>query len=493
MKRERQFIAFDLGAESGRCVVAVLKDQNVTLHEVHRFSTHNIKYEGGFHWDILAIYEEIIAGLKKAHTAFGKDFNGIGIDTWGVDYVLIDLHGRIIGYPYHYRDDRTDSIMEKAFKIVGKEVMYRKAGIQFEQYNTVFQLLAEKQNSQSFLDFSDKMLLIPDFLNYMFSGVKKAEYTIASTTGLVDSQKRKWSWKIINQFGFPKKIFPELVEPGTRLGNLLPGIAKATGLSPEIPIFAVAGHDTASAVAAVPAKGNDWAFLSSGTWSPMGIELDHPVLIDQAMKFNFTNEGGFEGTTRFLKNKTGLWPVQECRRYWHSMGKEYSYPELSCAAKEEGFVKSWVDLNDHRFLKSGEMPEKIISFLHETGQPVKSTPGFIIAVLLESLAFSYRKVIKEIESVTGNNISVLHAVGGGIQNELLAQLTSDALGKVVFAGPVEGTIAGNIGAQAIASGAVANLKSWRKIVSDSFEIKKYEPLNSSYFNEYESKFDTILK
>jgi len=465
MTQEKKFIGFDLGAESGRCVVSILKDQKITLHEVHRFTTHNIKYDSGFHWDILAIYEEIIEGLKKAQKAFGTDFNGIGVDTWGVDYVLIDSQDRIMGYPYHYRDDRTDNMMEEAFKIVSKENIYNKVGIQFAQFNTLFQLLAEKKRKLNFLDISDKMLLMPDFLNFMLSGKKKAEFSIASTTSLIDPIKRDWSWELIEKFGFPKNIFPEVVEPGTKLGTLLPSIAKRTGLSAEIPVFASTGHDTASAVVSVPAQGGNWSFLSSGTWSLMGIELNQPSLTPQAMKYNFTNEGGVEGTTRFLKNIIGLWPIQECRRYWLEKGEEYSYPQLSSLAKEEGFVKAWVDLNDPRFLKAGEMPEKIIAYLTETGQTVKTNVGFIIAVVLESLAYSYRNVIKEIEEVTGNKISKLHAVGGGIQNELLTQLTADAIGGTVYAGPIEGTMVGNIGVLAIASGAVPNLKVWREINS----------------------------
>ncbi|MGA7720210.1 MAG: rhamnulokinase family protein [Ignavibacteriaceae bacterium] len=493
MTQEKKFIGFDLGAESGRCVVSILKDQQITLHEVHRFTTHNIKYESGFHWDILAIYEEIIEGLKKAQKSFGKDFSGIGVDTWGVDYVLIDSQDRIMGYPYHYRDDRTDGIMDEAFKILSKENIYKKVGIQFAQFNTLFQLLAEKKRRLNFLDISDKMLLMPDFLNFMLSGKKKAEFSIASTTSLVDPIKRDWSWELIEKFGLSGKIFPEIVEPGTKLGLLLPSIAKATELSPNIPVFASTGHDTASAVVSVPATSENWAFLSSGTWSLMGIELNQPLLTAEAMKYNFTNEGGVEGTTRFLKNIIGLWPIQECRRYWLQKGNEYSYPELSCSAKDEGFVKAWVDLNDARFLKAGEMPEKIIAFLNETGQNVKNNVGFITGVVLESLAFTYKNVIKEIEEVTGKKISKLHAVGGGIQNELLTQLTADALGKTVYAGPIEGTIVGNIGVQAIASGAVPNLKVWREIVANSFEVKKYEPSNTNYFNENDKNFKSILK
>lgn len=490
---EKNFIGFDLGAESGRCVVANLKGNKISLHEVHRFTTHSIRYENGFYWDILAIYKEIIEGLTKARKAYGKDFDGIGIDTWGVDYVLIDSEDRILGYPHHYRDDRTDETMKQAFQIVSPKQIYKKTGIQFAQFNTLFQLIAESKQKLNLLNVTDKILLIPDFLNFLLSGKKKAEFSIASTTSLADPIKRNWSWELIDSFGLPRKIFPEIVEPGTILGALLPSIAERTGLDENIPVISSACHDTASAVVSVPAYESSWAFLSSGTWSLMGIELKHPLLSSQAMKYNFTNEGGVENTTRFLKNIIGLWPIQECRRYWQDKSKEYSYPELVSKAKENGFAKAWIDLSDPRFLKAGEMPEKIIAFLEETGQTIKSDIGFIIRVVLESLAFSYRNTLKEIETISGNKIKILHAVGGGIQNELLTQLTADAIDRKVLAGPIEGTIIGNIGVQAIATGAVPDIHAWRKIVEKSFELKMYEPENSSYFDENEQKYKNILR
>ena len=497
--KDKKFIGFDLGAESGRCVVALLNDNKITLHEVHRFNTHSIKYENGFHWDILAIYKEIIAGLINAQKVYGCVFDGIGIDTWAVDYVLIDSDGRIIGYPYHYRDDRTDGMMEEAFRIVPMNEIYNKTGIQFAQFNTLFQLLSEKKRKSNLLNVTDKMLLIPDFLNYLLSGKKKAEFTNATTTSLVDTNTRKWSWELIDAFGLPRKIFPEIVEPGTILGTLLPSVAEQTGLSKNIPVIAGASHDTASAVVSVPAyesnnaRGASWAFLSSGTWSLLGIELKQSLLSEQAMECNFTNEGGVEKTTRFIKNIIGLWPIQECRRYWQEKSKEYSYPELESMAMENGFAGAWIDLSDPRFLKAGEMPEKIIAYLKETGQTVKSDTGFIIRVVLESLAFSYRNTITEIESISGNKIKTLHAVGGGIQNELLTQLTADAIGRNILAGPIEGTIIGNVGVQAIASGAVPDLHAWRMIVANSFELKMYEPKNSSYFDENEANYKNILR
>ncbi|MEW6193804.1 MAG: rhamnulokinase family protein [Bacteroidota bacterium] len=490
---EKKIIGFDLGAESGRCVVAILKNQKIELKEVHRFTTYNIKNHNGFYWDILAIYGELIEGLSKAQKSFGSDFDGVSVDTWGVDYVLIDKEDRILGNPYHYRDDRTDGIMEEAFAIMPKEEIYKKIGIQFAQFNTLFQLLAEKKRKTNLLDAAYRILLMPDFLNFMLSGVKQAEFSIASTTSMVDPFTRDWSWELIDTFGFPRNIFPEMVEPGTELGKLLPSIAKETGLNPNIPVFASAGHDTASAVVSVPASGGNWAFLSSGTWSLMGVELSKPQLGTQSMKYNFTNEGGVEGTTRFLKNIIGLWPIQECRRYWIEKGEEHSYMELTELAIKEDFVNAWIDLDDPRFLKAGAMPEKILSYLKETGQTIKTNVGFIIGVVLESLAFSYRKTLKEIEEVTGNEIEKLHAVGGGIQNELLSQYTADAIGKIVYAGPVEGTIIGNIGIQAIAAGIVDDLEMWRRIVANSFEVKKYEPLRAAYFNENEKKFVKILR
>jgi len=490
----KKFIGFDLGAESGRCTVASCLDDKIKLVEVHRFVTHNIRYNKGFYWDALAIYKEIIEGLTRAVKLFGPDYEGIGVDTWGVDYVLLDKDERILGYPYHYRDDRTDNIMEETFKVISKEQMYSKAGIQFAQFNTVFQLLAENKKACNLLNAADKMLLMPDFLNFLLSGVKKSEYSIASTTGLIDPLKRDWSREMIEQLKLPQHIFCDVVEPGTRLGTILPSIAKETGINPDVPVYATTGHDTASAVVSVPAQGNEeWAFLSSGTWSLMGIELKEPRLTKEAMKYNFTNEGGVNKTTRFLKNIIGFWPLQESRRYWLDHGKEYSYAELANLAKRAGHVNAWIDLNDQRFLKAGNMPEKIEAYLTETKQIVKNNPGFITAVILESLAFSYRDTIKSIESVTGKTIEKLHAVGGGIQNELLNQYTADAIGKPVYTGPVEGTIIGNIGIQMIASGTVASLEELRCIVEKSFEIKKYEPVNQAYFNINEESYKKILK
>ena len=490
---EKKFIAFDLGAESGRCIVASLNNRHIDLKEVHRFTTHSVRYGKGFYWDILGISQEITKGLVEARKCFGPHFDGIGVDTWGVDYVLVDSEGVLLGYPHHYRDDRTDGIMADAFKIVPKDDLYRTVGIQFAQFNTLFQLLSENKRRTNFLTIADKMLLMPDFMNYFLSGKIHAEFTIASTTSLADPIKRDWAWELIEQFEIPKKIFPTIVEPGTVLGTICRSLAECTELDQDIPVIATACHDTASAVVSVPANGiNDWAFLSSGTWSLLGKEIEKPLLTARAMEYNFTNEGGVGGTTRFLKNIIGLWPLQECRRYWSEKSDQYTYSALAELASREGFVKAWVDLNDSRFLKPDDMPNKILAYLKESSQATKSNIGFIVNVILESLAFSYRMTKKEIEDVTGTRIQRLFAVGGGIQNQQLMQMTADALGCPVLAGPIEGAVIGNVGVQAVAAGAVANITEWRSIVADSFQQQIYEPKQSEYFNAHEQAFRDIL-
>jgi rhamnulokinase len=488
MPDTRRFIGFDLGAESGRCVVATLSGGKIGLSEVHRFPTHSVQHPDGLHWDIHAIASDIVAGLTRACREFGPDFAGIAADTWGVDYVLLDSEGRVLGNPYHYRDSRTDGIMDEAFAVVPKGRLYGATGTQFAQFNTVFQLLAERRRSPNPLDAAATMLLMPDYLNYLLSGEARAEYTIASTTGIANPTTRQWAWELIDSFSLPRAIFPAVVEPGTVLGAIRPDLARRTGVNPGTPVIATAGHDTASAVASIPASGDRWAYLSSGTWSLFGVELPAPVMTDEAMRRDFTNEGGVGGTTRFLKNIIGLWPIQECRRAWRAEGREFTYAQLGDLARGEGSVGAWVDLNDPRFLKPGDMPRKIDSYLQETGQRRQENVGFTVGVVLESLAFSYRTAMKDLEAVTGRRIERLHAVGGGIQNTLLTGMTSDALGLPVLAGPVEGTIVGNIGMQAVATGAVASPQAWRDIVSASFRLEQYGPAHTAYFDENEGRY-----
>lgn len=493
MNSPKKFIGIDLGAESGRCIVAILGKDGLSLNEIHRFPTYNYNKNGEFHWDIKKIFSEIITGLKEAVKRHGNDFESIAIDTWGVDYALIDESGVLLNDPFHYRDDRTDNITDNLFKVISKNELYEKTGIQTMQFNTIFQLYSEYLSADSNINKTDKTLLIPDYLSFLLSGKKNAEYTIASTTGLTDQYKRTWHWEIIEKLGYNKHIFPPIVQPGTKVGPILKSVSDSTGLNSTLPLIATAEHDTASAVASAPARVKNWIFLSSGTWSIMGVEIQNPIISKLGRELNFANEGGIDGTTRLCKNIIGMWPIQECRRSWLEERKKNSYSELTQMANNVGYVNAWVDLKDQRFLKAGEMPNKVISFLKETNQYFNEDAGFIIRVILESLAFSYKNVFDEIEKLTNTKFEELNIFGGGIQNELLCHLTADALNIPVIAGPIEGTIIGNIGVQAIANNSVKDLREWREVVSKSFEMKVYEPTNPDYFETNKSKFLEIVK
>jgi rhamnulokinase len=487
----KRYIGFDLGAESGRCIVGTINKGQLTLEETHRFFTPMIECRGHVYWDILRIYQELEEGLRKAGELFGANYDGISIDTWGVDYVLLDGDDRLLGYPYHYRDMRTDNIMDEAFKRLPKDAIYRHTGTAFIQLNTLYQLFAETRQNLNFCSVAGHFLTIPDYLLYLLSGEKKVEFTIASTTQLTDPYKRDWCRPLMDAFGLPTSIFPEIVEAGTHLGKLDQTIANKTGLSADIPIIAGASHDTAAAVAAVPALADKWAYLSSGTWSLMGMELANPLISEASLEANFTNEGGVAGTIRFLKNITGLWPIQECRRYWRQMGKQYSYQQLEQMAVQSGTANAWLNLNDERFFKPGNMPEKVVAFLKETRQDFVDEPGWICRCILESLAFKYRETIRLMESVTVKKIEVLHIVGGGTQNKLLSQLTADVTGKQVTAGPVEGTIAGNIGMQALCTGALGNLNQLREMIGRSFTLEQYAPRDQGYWDKNEQTYQDL--
>lgn len=493
MSIEKRYIAFDLGAESGRCVVGELRQDRLQLHEVHRFRSHTVSYNSELIWDILAIFEEMKTGLSHAAQQFGSVFDGISVDTWGVDYVLLDAAGRLLGYPYHYRSRRTDGMMDKASNLVSRKEIYNNTGIQFMQINTLYQLLAEKEQKLNLLSVADRFLLIPDFFLYLLSGIKKGEYTIVSTTQLSDPRRRDWSWELIRAFDLPEKIFPEVVEAGTRLGTLLPELAAKTGIHAQTPIIAGASHDTAAAVVSVPSLQGSWAYLSSGTWSLMGVERDEPLINERTMERNFTNEGGVLGSIRFLKNIAGLWLIQECRRDWEESGKAYDYVELTRQASKVDPTGAWIDPNDVRFLQPGNMPQKIITFLKETNQTYRDEIGWITRCILESLAFKYRMTFKELEELTGQRIERLHAVGGGIKNELLCQMTADAINREVVGGPAEGTVVGNIGMQAIAMGHLAGIEELRKVVSRSFDLKVYEPKQPGYWEEHEEFYRSLSK
>ncbi|MGC4033186.1 MAG: FGGY-family carbohydrate kinase [Tepidisphaeraceae bacterium] len=468
---ERKFLAFDFGAESGRAILGTLADGKLTLEEKHRFPNPNGKLGGHLQWNLLGQWEQIKTGLKNTK---GIKLDGIGVDTWGVDFGLLGNGGEILGNPVMYRDTRTSGMFAEAFKRVPKDDIFKNTGIQFMEINTVYQLLAMVNANSPALKAADKLLFVPDLFNYLLSGVAKAEFSIASTSQMVDPAKKVWATDMLTKLGIPTNILPEIVQPGTVLGNLLKDVADECGVG-VAPVIATAGHDTASAVAAVPAEGENWCYISSGTWSLMGVELRAPLINEKTLAYNYTNEGGAAGTIRFLKNIMGMWLVQECRRQFTRDGYDHSYSELTQMAGRAKAFAAIINPNDPEFLYPGAMPQKIADFCKKTGQQVPGTRGATVRACLDSLAMKYRQTLEGLEDILGKRIDVIHIVGGGTQNELMNQLTADVCNRPVVAGPIEATASGNILVQAIAVGAVKDLAAARKIIRDSFPVKRYEP------------------
>lgn len=467
-----QFLAIDLGAESGRAVLGRLDDGRVDLEEVHRFPNIPVRLPGGLHWDVLRIFCEIKTGLKKTAER-AADLEGVGVDAWGVDFGLLDRDGNLICNPYHYRDSRTNGVTGKAFARVGREEIYRRTGIQFLPFNTLYQLLA--MGDSPLMEIADRMLMIPDLMNYWMTGEVACEYTIATTTQLYDVQSAGWALDLASSMGLRPEILPRIMPPGSQIGSLLAEVAQETGLGADVPVLAVAAHDTASAVVAVPAERESFAYISSGTWSLVGLELQSPVISTESLAHNFTNEGGFGGTIRFLKNVMGLWILQECRRKWARAGREYSYGELSELAAATPTSDVFIDPDHPDFLAPGDMPGRVRRYCEATGQRAIKDPGEVSRCILESLALRYRQVLEEAESVTGRPADTVHIVGGGARNALLCQLTADATRRPVLAGPVEATALGNLMVQALARGYVGSLGEIREVIRRSIEVQAYLP------------------
>lgn len=470
-----KFIAFDLGAESGRAVLAVLKGRQITLEVKHRFANPVGRLNGHLHWDFLLQWEEMKKGLHLA-AAGQKKIDGAGVDTWGVDFGLIDKAGSLLGFPYHYRDCRTNGEMNRAFKKISRKAIFETTGIQFLPFNTIFQLTAMQRMQPDVLDAAQKLLFMPDLFNYFFTGVARNEFSIATTSQMYDPRKNKWATPMLNRLGIPGRLLQKIVPSGTTLGPLKKEIAEECGIGP-MQIIAPACHDTASAVAAVPADVDNFCYISSGTWSLMGVELTDPIINDQTLALNYTNEGGAGGRIRLLKNIMGLWLVQECRRQFLAEGHDYSYAELTDLARRANPRRSLIDPDAAEFLAPGRMCDKIQNFCRQTRQPIPSSPGEMIRTCLDSLAMVYRKTLDGLEKILGRRISVIHIVGGGSQNELLNQLTADACNRPVIAGPIEATAIGNALVQAMAIGVIGSLEQARKIVRLSFPVKEYEPID----------------
>lgn len=469
----RNMLAIDLGASSGRGIVGSFDGERLTLRENHRFTNDPVVVNGRFYWDILRIFHEIKQSIRNT-VLDGDAVASIGIDTWGVDYGLLDRSGRLLGNPVHYRDTRTEGAQELVSRTVPAEELYGIGGIQTLNFNTVYQLAVDAAEAPERLALAERMLNIPDLLNYFLTGNMANEYTILSTGALLDAKKRDYAWELLERLGIPRRLFGKVTAPGTDMGALLPQVQSETGKT-AARVLTVASHDTASAVIAVPTQEESFIYISSGTWSLMGTELPDPLINAESRAANFTNEGGACGKIRFLKNIMGLWILQESRRQWKREGKDYSFAQMEAWAKECEAFRSLVDVDDPSFATPGDMPEKIRAYCRRTGQPVPETVGEVVRCIYESLALKYRGVAESLMALTGRPASVIHVVGGGTKDRFLSQLTADACGIPVCAGPEEATAIGNLMMQLMAAGEVSGLSEARRVVAASFETKQYAP------------------
>lgn len=478
MKTDTRFLAFDFGAESGRALLCSISNGKIELSEMHRFTHTPVKTLGHLHWNVLEQFANIKHGLKIALNETNGAIDGIGVDTWGVDFGLIGEDGELLAIPSHYRDSRTDGIMDEVFKIVPRKEVFERTGIQFLQFNTLYQLYSMVKNNSTALKYASKLLMMPDLFNYWLTGRQVGEFSIATTSQCYDPRAGDWAFEMLGKLGIQTDMLPEIVQPGTIIGPLSDKLTSELGAGAGIPVIAPAAHDTGSAVAAVPATGKGHAYISSGTWSLMGVEIDESMINEQSLAMSFTNEGGVDGRYRFLKNIMGLWLVQECRRMWASQGQDISYAELTdMAAQAEGFA-CVVDPDDGVFLTPGDMPQRIRDFCSRTKQRIPETKGEIVRCVLDSLALRYRFTIECLDEMFGIRHDPIHIVGGGTQNTLLCQLAADATGRTVIAGPVEATAIGNGLVQGMGVGVVKSLEEARKIVIDSYSLIKYEPSGS---------------
>jgi rhamnulokinase len=488
------YVAFDLGAESGRAMLAILETERdgrggrLTLEEAHRFPTEMLKLPSGYHWNLTGLFAQLLVGLRRCHEMAlerGVELVSLGVDTWGVDYALIGKSGQLLGLPFAYRDERNIAAMDQALKALGDQRIYDATGIQFMRFNTLYQLVADRDREPEVLRAAARMLNIPDVLHYFFSGVMANEATIASTTQMVDPRPGPtgvWARDLLESLQLPTGMLADIVPAGTKIGTLRADLAMQLGVPATIDVVTPGSHDTASAVAAVPTdtgSAQHWAYISSGTWSLLGAELDEPLLSDASRQASFTNERGVAGKIRYLKNIAGLWLVQECRRAFEAQGHSYDYGTLTHLAGESQPLRTLIDPAHAPFALPGRMPQKIADFAKATGQPVPETPGQLVRCCLESLALTYRHTLDRLEKLLGKRMEVLHIVGGGGRNGLLNQLTADAIGRPVVVGPYEATAIGNALTQALGRGDLADLSALRRVVRDSFPVTTCTPAPGS--------------
>ncbi|GIW89410.1 MAG: carbohydrate kinase [Isosphaeraceae bacterium] len=489
------YLALDLGAESGRGLLGRFDGQRLELEELHRFPNGAVRLANTLYWDLPRLFAECTVALGKA--AAGRRLDGIGIDTWGVDFGLIGRGETLLGNPVHYRDSRTEGLIEVALERIPKRRIYEITGLQFLPINTAYQLLAMVRQGSPLLEVAETLLMMPDLVAWLFTGSRVAERTDASTTQLMDAQTQSWSDELCAALGLPRAILPELVPAGTDLGPIRSSIAADLGIEP-VHVLATAGHDTAAAVAAVPAAGtasvgpDGWCYISSGTWSLMGVESPRPIISDSTYRYNFTNEAGICGTSRVLKNIMGLWLVQECRRTWARGGRDYEYFELVPRAEAAPPFAALVDPDDPSFLAPGDMPARIAAYCQRTGQPTPGDEGGFVRCCLESLALKYRWCVERLEELTGGRIRTIHIVGGGSKNVLLNQFTADATGRPVHAGPIEATAIGNILVQAMGRGRLGSLEELRSVVARSFPVTIYEPRDTRAWDDAWPRFARLV-
>lgn len=491
MAKTKKYLAIDLGASSGRGIVGSFDGERLTLRENCRFANEPVKVGYRLYWDILRIFYEIKNSIRRT-VCDGDDIISIGIDTWGVDYGLLDKSGRLISNPVHYRDARNLGIEQYVWNKVPFEDIYHITGIQSLNFNTLYQLCAEQRDDVSIFKQADKLLFIPDLLNYFLTGKMATEYTIASTGAVIDANQRTLSSKLLSKLNIPHELFSPLVMPGKILGNLTDELKRELGCVNAY-VVNVASHDTASAVIAVPNESENFIYISSGTWSLMGTELDSPVITDSSMRANCTNEGGAQGTIRFLKNIMGLWILQESRRQWRLEGQEYTFAQLEAMAMKAKPFSAFIDPDDVRFATPGNMPARIADYCSETGQYVPQSVGEIVRCIYESLALKYRNILENIVALTSINPSTINIVGGGSQDTLLNKMTASACGISVTAGPTEATAIGNLIVQAIADGEVKDLKEGRELVSRSFPPKTFEPRDTKLWDSVYDNFIKLIK
>jgi len=475
------YLAVDLGAGSGRVIVGRFDGQRVEIEEVHRFANPGVRTLDHLHWDVLNLFNEIKDGVRKAAD---RRPVSLGVDTWGVDYALLDSAGELIGNPYHYRDSRTDSMMERVFEIAPREEVFEHTGLQFMELNTLYQLYSMKGSPA--LDSARTLLMMPDLFHYWFTGEKSCEFTDASTTQFYDPRKKDWARGLLSKLGLPTDILLDVIQPGTKVGDVRADVAQECGVQ-GMSVVAPAGHDTGSAVAAVPAEGGNWAYLSSGTWSLIGVETPDPFVTDTALDRNYTNEGGAWGTTRLLKNVSGMWLLEECRREWARSGNNLAYDELIAQATAAPAFRSVIDVDDAGFTAPGGMPERIAKHCERRGEPRPETPGQYARAIFEGLAIRYRRSLGDLADITGSGVETLHIVGGGSRNELLSQYAADACGVPVVAGPVEATAVGSVLLQVEAAGRIKGKDELREVVRRSFQPKRYEPRSGDAWIEAASR------